>query len=470
MSFKTFTSRILLFAILVCTTGTQAALGREKADSAAHAKTYKYRIYFTDKKNNTYTLREPRQFLSEKALERRRKFGLRLDEHDLPVTPVYLQYLNDRGLKTVATSKWNNTAVVEISDTTLLEKLKNTRFVKGMRRVWESPQKNTYIYPASRTEFKKDKKDSLASYYGHGETQVKMLGADSLHTAGFCGQGMLIAIIDGGFYNADCTPGLSHIRPVVTHNFPHPDRSVYDERQPHGTMVTSCIAAGLPHHLVGTAPEASLMYLVSEDGESEQMVEEDYWAAAIEFADSAGADIVTGSLSYNLFDDPTTSHTYSELDGKTTVCSVAASLAASRGIIVFASAGNSGDEEWKKIGVPGDADNILTIGAVNHEGTNTAFSSVGNTADNRIKPDVMAMGQNVYVLANQTQTADGTSFSTPLLCGGVACLWQAFSNKRPEEIMEAVRQSGNNAAHPDNIYGYGIPNLMKAFRILEHGH
>jgi subtilisin family serine protease len=219
---------------------------------------------------------------------------------------------------------------------------------------------------------------------------------------------------------------------------------------------------------VGTAPEASFYLLLSEDGASEFPVEEDNWCAAVEYADSLGCDIITSSLGYHQFDDKSMSHKYYELNGHTAINSRSASLAASRGILLLNSAGNSGTSPWKKIGCPADAENILAVGAVRGDSLNTNFSSLGNSADGRVKPDVMAMGYaSRLVMPDGTLgQANGTSFACPIMCGGVACLLQAFPDRRPEEIMESVRKSGNNATHPDNVFGYGIPNLWKAYEKL----
>lgn len=234
-------------------------------------------------------------------------------------------------------------------------------------------------------------------------------------------------------------------------------------------MVLSCIAANEPHYLVGTAPEVSYYLLQSEDGESEQLVEEDNWCAALEYADSVGCDVVTSSLGYYQFDHKDQDHYYRDLDGHTAVNSRSASLAASRGIILLNSAGNSGMSAWKKIGFPADGRDMLAVGAVQSDSLNTRFSSIGNSADGRIKPDVMAMGQAsaVYETDGTVTNANGTSFSCPTMAGAVACLVQAYPNRRPTDIIKALQQSANNAAHPDNIFGYGIPNVMKAFNLLK---
>ena len=436
-----------------------------KTDSVAF---YRYRVSFTDKENNSYSIKRPEEFLSAKALARRKKFDIKVDKYDLPVSPIYLEYLSNLGLRVLLTSKWNNTAVVETQDSALIEKLSTVKFISGVRRVWKTPTTKEEKPYEDRKKIVVNSCDTLNNYYGHAEGQVKMLAVDSMHRAGFNGSGVTIAVIDGGFYNTDCIKGLQFAQILGTHNFVHPEQSVY-EANTHGTMVLSCIAANLPNSLVGTAPGASFYLLVSEDGESEQRVEEDNWCAALEYADSVGADIATSSLGYTTYDDEPAAHRYYELDGKTAANSRAASLAASRGILVLNSAGNSGDDEWKLIGVPADAKNILTVGAVNEERHNTVFSSLGNTADGRIKPDVMAQGQDTWLFdaTGSITVANGTSFSTPIMAGAAACLLQACPNKKPEEIIHAVQQAGDNAAHPDNIFGYGIPNIWKAYQHLK---
>ena len=294
-----------------------------------------------------------------------------------------------------------------------------------------------------------------------------MIAADRLHDRGFTGQGVTIAVIDGGFHNADRIKGLSGVNILGTRNFVNPGRDVYLEGS-HGMMVLSCISSNNPRVHVGTAPGASFYLLLSEDGASEFPIEEDNWCAAVEYADSLGCDIVTSSLGYTEFDDKSMSHPYWQLDGKTFVNSRSASLCASRGIVCLNSAGNSGDERWKLIGAPADGQNMLAVGAVDPRRRNTLFSSLGNSADGRIKPDVMAMGQRcaVFDTDGEITYVNGTSFSCPILCGGVACLMQAFPNAKPEEIVRAVCLSGDRAEHPDNVFGHGIPNMWRAYQIL----
>lgn len=466
--------KILLLLFSIVTLGATAQnTNTEWADSVAFRKidkSYRYRIAFTDKKDCGYSTRRPEAFLSPKAIERRRRYGLKVDKYDLPITPKYLKALTDLGLHIYNKSKWNNTAVIELSDTAILAEVRRLPFVKEVRCAWISPDSIPYLpLMPPRETFVTNQCDTLTNTtYGHGLEQVDMLSADYLHKAGYRGAGITIAVIDGGFFNTDLIAGLSKARILGTRNFVRPGKSVYEELEAHGTMVLSCIAANAPYSLVGTAPEASFYLLQSEDSESEQLVEEDNWCAAVEYADSLGCDIVTSSLGYLTFDYPEMSHTYRELDGRTAINSRSASLAASRGILLLNSAGNSGNEAWKKIGFPADARDMLAVGAVNANRVNTTFSSVGNSADGRIKPDVMAMGGNaaVYLADGGVGMANGTSFSCPILCGATACLVQMFPRKRPTEIIRAIRMSGHNADHPDNIFGYGIPDMVEAANLL----
>lgn len=446
------------------------AAGTARAGRYVHFDTplYKFRVYLTDKKGTPYSVKHPEQFLSQKSIDRRKRLRLKVDEHDLPLTPAYVDGIQAKGLRVVNKSKWNNTLVVETADTALAQSLTALPYVKGIRRIYTRPDSIAAPDTTDRHSRLTGKLDSTSNYYGHGYAQIQMLNGLRLHEAGLRGQGMTIAVIDGGFYNADILPGLKGTRILGTRNFVNDDPDVYAAHW-HGMMVLACIGARASYSLVGTAPEASFYLLMSEDTPTEHMVEEDNWCAAVEYADSLGVDIITSSLGYYTYDDPAESHTYRELDGRTALNSRTASLAASRGILVLNSAGNAGNDRWKKISVPADATDILTVGAVDSLRRNTLFSSLGNTADGRIKPDVMALGEGAaaFEVDGSIIRVNGTSFSTPILCGMVACLWQAFPDRRPEEIIDAVRRSADNADHPDNVYGYGIPDMWKAYQFLD---
>ena len=244
--------------------------------------------------------------------------------------------------------------------------------------------------------------------------------------------------------------------------------SVYEDNS-HGMSVLSCMAANKPGVFMGTAPDAHYLLLRTEDAGSEFIIEEDNWVAAAEFADSAGAWIINSSLGYTEFDDPQTSHTYLDLDGNSTHVTRGADIAASKGILVVNSAGNSGDNAWRYIGAPADGDSVLTIGAVDSLGNYASFSSQGPSAAGRIKPNVSCTGQATWIVtsAGNIGRANGTSFSSPILAGAAACLWQAFPDASNMEIYKAIEQSAHQYENPDYFVGYGIPNFTKAFGILK---
>ena len=431
---------------------------------ASAEKVYKYRVSLKDKVGTTCSIDKPEEFLSERAIERRNRQQLPIDETDLPVSGKYVDELKATGARLVTTSKWNNTVVLEVSDTLLMDEISKKSFVTGVKKVWVSldsiPLRNM-----KRKKEVKNKVEKTDCHYGNALRQIEIHGGDSLHTAGFAGKGMHVAVIDAGFYNADEIKFFRKMDLLGTRDFVNPNSDIYAENA-HGLMVLSCMAANLPKVFVGTAPEASYWLLRSEDNDSEQPIEEDYWAAAIEFADSVGVDVVNTSLGYYEFDEGFPAYRYRDLDGHYSLMSHSASLAADKGIVVVCSAGNSGDDPWKKVTPPGDSENVLTVGAINKNLVNARFSSIGNSADGRIKPDVMAVGVNSVVTGTDGSVSkgNGTSFASPIMCGIVACFWQACPWLTAKEVIEAVRQVGDRVDYPDNIYGYGVPNLWKAYQ------
>lgn len=442
------------------------AVAGEK-QKVALPKTFRYRLTLKDKADSPYTIHHPEKFLSQKSIERRRRMGIAVDEYDLPISPKYIEAIKRTGAHVFNHSKWNNTVQVEIHDSLMESQLHALPFVTDVMLVYASPDSVSLNDASKRTEEIVADTVETADYYGKAQAQIEQLHLEALHAKGYRGQGMTIAVIDGGFYNADVIPAFKDTKILGVRNFARPDSDTFAEHS-HGMMVLSCIAPDMPYRLVGTAPEASFYLLQSEDTWFEYRGEEDNWCAALEYADSLGVDIVTSSLGYTHFDTPDATLEYEWLDGHHELNSRSASLAASRGILLCNSAGNEGSRTWKKIGFPADAHNILAVGAVNADGVNAAFSSIGYSADRRIKPDVMARGEDTYMLdTNGTVTMNnGTSFSCPIMAGAVTCLYQAFPEHRPVDIMNAVRQSGNNYQHPDEVFGNGIPDMLKAYHIL----
>ncbi|WP_294479257.1 S8 family serine peptidase [uncultured Bacteroides sp.] len=424
--------------------------------------TLKYRISLKDKAATEYSLQKPEKYLSQKSIERRKRQGLAVDSTDLPVCKKYVDAIRKTGAHVVVTGKWDNFVTVSCNDSTLIDEIAKLPFVRSTEKVWQGVvQKSSRRDSLINTPLRSD------SLYGPAYAQIGMSRANLLHQAGFKGQGMTIGVIDAGFHNVDKIEAMKNINILGTRDFVNPTADIYAEGS-HGMSVLSCMAMNQPNVMIGTAPEASYWLLRSEDESSEHLVEQDYWAAAIEFADSVGVDMINTSLGYYTFDDPTKNYRYRDLNGHYSLMSRQASKAADKGIILVCSAGNSGSGSWKKLTPPGDAENVITVGAISRKGVLAPFSSIGNTADGRVKPDVVAVGLAADVMNTDgnLQRANGTSFSSPIMCGMIACLWQACPKLTAKEVIELVRKSGDRADFPDNIYGYGIPDLWKAYLIV----
>ena len=442
---------------------------------------YKYRVYLSDKKGSPYSISRPEEFLSARSIERRRKQGLSIDETDIPVNRSYLDKVEKCGVKLIHSSKWNNTVLVETSDTLLMENVLKLSCVDSIRlaatytslptidnsRFDEVENKDQV--PESKEFFAGIHDDLIERHlktaykYGNAYNQIKMLNGIALHERGYRGQGMQIAVIDGGFKNVDIIPYFKNVKILGTRDFALIGGTVYEEED-HGTMVLSTMAGNCRGRIIGTAPEASYWLLRSEDGHSEQLVEEDNWCAAIEFADSVGVDVVNTSLGYTDYDNDVDDVKYWELDGKTRMISRSASMAASKGLLLCLSAGNEASySRWKLISPPADASDVLTVGALTPEGENTYFSSLGNSSDGRIKPDICAQGEDCCVVGSngELRTADGTSFASPITCGMVACYWQAHPEMTVKDVIEQLHKNGSYASHPNNVYGWGIPDYSK---------
>ena len=473
---------LLLLTVFLLLASTDAHAAKIKMPGK---KTYVYRYYLIDKQASTYSLSKPARFLSRKSLERRQQQGLSLDSTDLPVVRSYVRQFAVKGADVLGTSRWQNTVVVRSTDTLLLQHLAQLPIVREARCVYVSPDsidKQEDIRWNVHETF--NRWDSVRNDpYGMARQQIEMLHGISLHEAGLTGRGMTIAILDGGFQNYDRIPALRHARLLGVKDFVEPANTNPDRMAAtpnatsgtsfqgidHGTKVFSAMAAYAPEVIIGTAPDASYWLLRSEINETEQPLEEDYWTMAAEYADSVGADIINSSLGYYKYDEGMTSYQLRDLDGQTAFISRSASMLASKGIILCNSAGNSGMGQWKKIGVPADARDILTVGAVDGDGRLAAFSSIGPSQDGRVKPDIVARGSNTTLLSGRgTLVHDmGTSFSTPVTCGMVACLWQGLPQMTALDIMELVRQNANQHDAPNNIYGHGLPNFWKAY---QQGH
>ena len=428
-------------------------------------KAFFFRLYLSDKHNTPYSLDNPSEFLSPKAITRRNRQQLCIDSTDIPVVKQYIDAIANSGLQVVGTSRWHNTVLVRTKDADIQSITASLPFITKSELVFTTPDS---ILPTHRKTYHESLLptplvNNKSTFYGAADMQISAINGKQLHAKGFRGKGMTIAILDGGFMNVDRIPSLKNANIICKRNFVADGCKDVCNEIDHGTKVLSTMATCEPNVFVGTAPAARYLLLRSEDYNTESRVEEDYWTMAAEYADSMGVDIINSSLGYHHYDNdtPSTAYCYSQLDGKTTFISQSASMLARKGIILVNSAGNEGIGTWKKINFPADATDILSVGAIRPDSVNAAFSSIGNTADGRIKPDVMAPGAPAAVITGKGSISEdmGTSFAAPIVCGMVACLWQANPTKTATEIISIVRNSASQSASPDNIFGYGIANF-----------
>ncbi len=443
-----------------------------------------YAVFFKDKKGTVAILDTPLTYLSPKAIERRQMFGIPFTEQDLPVSKVYLDSLKKYGFVIWEKSKWFNGVVLKIDDSLQLKTL------DSLIEAWDFllPDYSHLIKPKTGKPEKlvvdsQDiayPKDTLIAdifNYGQAREQNILLKVNRLHSLGYTGENVTMALLDAGFLRVDKIPGFEHLFDGDTANgeilgyydFVENDTTVFNTGS-HGTMALSTIAA-FDDQMVGTAPYAKFYLFRTEDEKSEYKIEEFNWLVAAEKADSLGVDIISSSLGYNDFDDTTMSYTYQDMNGNTALSTIAADIAASKGILVVISAGNEGSDKWYFITAPADADSVLSVGAVFRGGDFVAFfSSRGPSSDGRIKPEVAAVGVGtaVYSRKGKVTYASGTSFSAPTVAGLTACLKQAFPGKSNMEIIRALEMSGSTALHPNFNVGYGVPNGYLAYQILLH--
>ncbi|MDR0412781.1 MAG: S8 family serine peptidase, partial [Dysgonamonadaceae bacterium] len=425
-----------------------------------------YRLQLIDKGDAPYRTDQPEAFLSPKSIERRIKQGFPVDETDLPVDPAYFDAIAGTGASVKASSKWLKTIVALVPGPDVLMKIQELPFVGGVTKVWSGESEGMEYPDKKNRNDEAQSADNVASDYGGALKQIEINNALLLHQAGYRGSGKTIAVLDAGFKNVDRLPDFFDPDKIIeAKNFTHEEGSPYRIEQSHGTAVLSCLLADSPGVMIGTAPGSQFYLFKTEVNGEEYPVEEDYWVAALEYADSLGVDIVTTSLGYFWFDDPTMNHTWDELDGQTVPASRAAAMAASKGMVLFHSAGNEGAREWQKVIIPADAEHILTVGAVESDSLRASFSAWGSIVNGRLKPDVMAMGRDVCLISSSgiVYYSNGTSFSAPVLAGMGACLWEALPGLTSFELIALIKRFSDRSAQPDEYFGYGIPNIYEAY-------
>ena len=427
-------------------------------------------VYFNSKSNADFYFNNPLQMLSQRALNRRILQNIELDLKDVPITQSFInQIANSNGITVMARSKWLNAvhirgSVANINALTAFSFVNNVSFANKLLNTVASGK----IIVQSRNQ-KINKSLEVAAIYNYGTSsnQIQMLNGHLLHQQNFTGSGKIIAVLDSGFQGVNTVQPFDRLRTnnliLGGYNFVSRNNNLYSADS-HGTLVLSTMGGYTENQLIGTAPDASYYLYVTEDVLSENPVEESLWVEAAETADSLGVDIINSSLGYFAYDNPNYSYTYSDMNGTTSFISRGANVAFSRGMIVVVSAGNSGLSSNPHIGSPADAIKALTVGAVNATEQYVGFSSIGLSFDGRIKPDIMALGQNATVsnMSGNIIGASGTSFSSPISCGLIACLWQAFPNKTNQQIVDMIKASSDRFLNPNVQYGYGIPDFNLA--------
>jgi len=426
-------------------------------------------INFKDKPSAAVYLSNPNSMLSQKAIDRRNIFSIPIIEQDVPIENTYIQQIKNLGITIISKSKWLNAVGVEISATQKNQVLA-LPFVKNISSfVKDGTQWKT------ATIVKNNKFSETASFdYRQAFDQITQINLKPLHDAGYSGLGVDIAVFDTGFPNVNSGSFFQRVRDnnliKGVYNLISDNSDVYNPSlNNHGTLTLSTMSAFSTNTFAGTAPDSNYWLFVTESGPFEIPQEESWWIEAAEKADSIGVNIISSSLGYlNVFDDARYNYTTNQMDGQTSFIAKGAKIATEKGIMVVNAAGNEGTSSWQKIITPADVESVLTVGAVNSTGSSASFSSYGPTSDNRIKPDISSQGQaSATSGGNSVQFFNGTSFSCPIIAGGVASLMQAFPNVPPATIKTKLIQSADLYPNITNQKGYGIPDFWKVYQNLK---
>lgn len=430
-------------------------------------------IQFNNKPAATYYLNNPTEMLSQKALDRRSKYAIGLKVQDVPVEPSYINQVKGLGIVPIGISKWFNGVFAWCTENQI-ELIETLPFINEITSLINNPGLSPNIIRTDKFAIANSKdrsiREPLDINMEYTADQINQIHLNYLHNQGFTGTGITIAVFDNGFPGVNTEEGFAYIRDHNQikggYNFVKNNTNLFVAGN-HGEMVLSTMGGYLENEFIGTAIDADFYLFVTENNTREMPDEEINWIMAAERADSIGVDIINSSLGYYKFDDPRYNYTYSDMDGQTTFVTRGAQIAAEKGIMVVNAAGNSGNKDWHYIIAPADAKDVFTIGGVDSNGMPAGFSSYGPTADNRIKPDVDALGLNATILNyGSISTGSGTSFASPIMAGAMACLIQAFPNTQPGDLRQKVRESANLYNNPTDQMGYGIPNFHQIYTVL----
>lgn len=402
--------------------------------------------------------------LSERAVEQRAKWKITTDEMDYPVCRMYMDSICRMGAKLHHSSRWMNGATMEMTDS-LANEVSRLKFVTDVEKTREDNTPAKVSTKRKMPAWETNNPDVM----NFTDQQLALYNLTPLHELGYEGQGILMAVCDGGFHNANT---LTCFRQTELHkghfDFTDDKHDFFGSHGAHGTQCLSAIS-GLSEGFKGAATKAQYYLMRSEEEETESPKEMDNLVVALEKADSLGVNVFSVSLGYAQFDNEDWTLPKSALDGVTTRVSRAATIAARKGMLVCVAAGNEGSSAWRTLSAPADADSILTVGAVGIDSIIGDFSSFGPSADGRIKPEVCAVGVKTTLIHPSDEIiihSNGTSYATPLLAGMAATLWSALPDENAMQIRERIIRSADRYTNPDeNQYGYGIPDAWKAYKM-----
>jgi hypothetical protein len=441
----------------------------------------KYLIYFADKGNAEKALvaktiepeKVAEEHLSKRSIERRkRNLGEKFFTiEDLPLDQRYLKQITDLGIKIENKLKWFNavSAYLTHEQRDVLKSLDFITKIDRIRQVKSIESKNIDV----DSNQKIDKSSSSHTFnYGISLTQNELSDIPQIHDMGITGENVIIGLLDTGF-DWERHLSLKDRTVIAEYDFVYKDGETANDSKDastsqhnHGTSVFSIIGGFDQGNLVGPAFNSQYILAKTEFVPTETHVEEDNYAAALEWMDSIGVDITSSSLGYSEFDAEEFSYSYQDMNGYTTIVTQAAELAFDRGILVVTSAGNEGNSSWKYITAPGDGINTMTIGAVTSSNIVTSFSSEGPTYDGRLKPEIVAMGASVVNARASTEssynTGNGTSYSAPIAAGIAGMLLSAYPHLTNRQMRSILIESGDNTENPNNEIGYGLLSALKA--------
>lgn len=416
-----------------------------------------YFVSFLDKPEKTAPQLSPR------AIEQRAKWHIATDEMDYPVSTLYLDSLRRMGVKIHHVSRWFNGATCEMTSTNATQ-VSQLSFVTNVEMTRDNSESRSYWAPWKISRQVEGTQDGNWT-----DDQLALYNLLPLHQAGFEGQGILMTVCDGGFYNANTLSCFRQTQELGHFDFTDDVVGFYGSTGAHGMQCLSSIS-GIANGYHGAATRADYYLMRSEEDATESPKEMDNLVAALEKSDSLGVNVFSVSLGYAQFDnDEWDLNKRTDLDGQTTRVSRAATIAARKGMLVCVAAGNEGSGTWRTLSAPADADSILTVGAVSTDSVIGNFSSYGPSSDGRVKPEVCAVGVQATLIdpSGTIITSNGTSYATPLLAGMAASLWSALPNENAMQIRERIIRSAHLYPSYDlqNQGGYGIPNAWAAYQM-----